>query len=86
MPQPLTSTVLVGRQQELAHGDDVGRAHREPGLERAAVALGLLAVIEEIEARAQLMSLNQADEATIGALDQKFLSGGGGAGSGSGSR
>ena len=41
--------------------------------------VGLLAVIEEIEARAQLMLLNQADEATIGALDQKFLSGGGGA-------
>lgn len=41
--------------------------------------IGLLAVIEEIEARAQLVSLNQADETTIGALDQKFLSGGGGA-------
>ncbi|MGI9537343.1 MAG: TPM domain-containing protein [Desulfocapsaceae bacterium] len=41
--------------------------------------IGLLAVIEEIEARAQLMSLNQADVATISARDQRFLSGGGGA-------
>ena len=41
--------------------------------------IGLLAVIEEIEARAQLMSLNQADAATISGRDQKFLSGGGGA-------
>ena len=41
--------------------------------------VGLLAVIEEIEARAQLMSLNQADATTISARDQKFLSGGGGA-------
>lgn len=41
--------------------------------------IGLVAVIEEIEARAQLMSINQVDAATINTRDQKFLSGGGGA-------
>lgn len=41
--------------------------------------IGLLAVLEEIEARAQLVSLDQADAAVISGRDQKFLSGGGGA-------
>ena len=41
--------------------------------------IGLLAVLEEIEARAQLMSRNQDDAAAISSRDQKFLSGGGGA-------
>ncbi len=41
--------------------------------------IGLLAVIEEIEARARLMSTDQVDAATIATRDQKFLSGGGGA-------
>ena len=43
------------------------------------VEIGLVALLEEIEARAYLMSLNQADDATISGRDQKFLSGGGGA-------
>lgn len=41
--------------------------------------IGLVALLEEIEARAYLMSLDQADDRTISARDQKFLSGGGGA-------
>lgn len=41
--------------------------------------IGLIALVEEIESRAQLMSEDEADPATIGGRDQKFLSGGGGA-------
>jgi len=41
--------------------------------------IGLAALVEEIELRAQLMSGDEADAAAIGRLDQKFLSGGGGA-------
>ncbi len=41
--------------------------------------IGLVAVVEEIEARAQLVSRDLADTATIKRRDQKFLSAGGGA-------
>ena len=41
--------------------------------------LGLIAVVEELEARAQLVSRDLADAATISGRDQKFLSAGGGA-------
>ena len=41
--------------------------------------IGLVAVVEEIEARAQLVSRDLADEAAISLRDQKFLSAGGGA-------
>lgn len=41
--------------------------------------IGMIALVEEIELRAQLMSKDEADTVTIGRLDQKFLSGGGGA-------
>ena len=40
---------------------------------------GLIAVVEEIEARAQLVSRDLADAAAINSRDQKFLSAGGGA-------
>ena len=40
---------------------------------------GLVAVVEEIEARAQLVSRDLADAAAIGSRDQRFLSAGGGA-------
>ncbi|NNF45323.1 MAG: hypothetical protein HKN69_01005 [Desulfofustis sp.] len=41
--------------------------------------IGLVAVVEEIEARAQLVSRELADAAAISSRDQKFLSAGGGA-------
>ena len=41
--------------------------------------IGLVAVVEEIEARAQLVSRDLADEAAISNRDQRFLSAGGGA-------
>lgn len=41
--------------------------------------IGLMAVLEEIEARAQLVSLDKADPDTIRQRDEIFLSGGGGA-------
>ncbi len=43
------------------------------------LAIGLMAVLEEIEARAQLVNLDKADRENIRERDELFLSGGGGA-------